>query len=326
MTDDLVRRLRATDPAARAALPATGDDAMREAIMTTTDERSAPAQVPGRATRQRRWRRGGIAAVLSLALLGGGAAVAGYHGWYLTVEGMAGGNEPSSVSCTSDWAGRDQAEGSASGPLLTGDPVADCQSYRAESGLPPILDPVAFWHSSGLWVVPADQVPADARVQTNWSREMALRELRSSVTDWVDGVTSRCTSAADAAPVVEALVAELGLDLPVEVEAGDDGPDSCSAVDVAGDGSGVTVRSVPRSRNEAAWLTEGPVAVLRDRLRAEIAQTCVDLDTATAVTVDALGAEHHWPTVVIEDPSSTCTRVDLEAGGSVQVTLRGPRG
>lgn len=71
-------------------------------------------------------------------------------------------------------------------------------------------------------------------------------------------------------------------------------------------------------------MTTGPTAAVRDGLREGIATQCLDLDSAAAVAQDVLGQDHHWPLAAIEDPSASCTRVDMEVGGSVLVTLRGP--
>ncbi|MFF5114711.1 hypothetical protein [Streptosporangium sp. NPDC000509] len=64
---------------------------------------------------------------------------------------------------------------------------------------------------------------------------------------------------------------------------------------------------------------------LRDALRAGIASRCVGLDEAESLAKQALGTKHHWPLTVMPDPAASCTRVDLEVGGSIQVTLRGPK-
>ncbi|KSW29573.1 hypothetical protein [Cellulomonas sp. B6] len=326
MTDDLVRRLRAADPAARAALPATGDDAMREAIMTTTDERTAPARV--RTARARRWRRGGIAAGLSVALLGGGAAVAAYQGWYVSSGDSSRTVVADGVLCTADWSTWDDDGGATSGPLLTGDPVLDCQRYQHESGRAAIADPAAFWTGPGgeaLWVAPADQVPADARVQDDWSEQIALRELVASVNDWVDGLQASCTPVDAAVPVVTEVAHRLGLDDWSVLPAPDQAAGGCASVVTGVATREIWVVATPRSA-WGSWVPAEPVVSLRDGLRAGVAETCVDLDAATAVAVDALGGEHHWPVTSIEDPTATCTRVDLEVGGSILVTLRGPRG
>ena len=63
---------------------------------------------------------------------------------------------------------------------------------------------------------------------------------------------------------------------------------------------------------------------LRNALRTGISTKCVSLAEAKAVATTALGETDRWPLTTIEDPTASCTRVDMIVGGSVQVTLRGP--
>ena len=94
-------------------------------------------------------------------------------------------------------------------------------------------------------------------------------------------------------------------------------PDGLRRVVVAND------RDDPEARRRSGDIA-GSVFTLRDALRNGIADKCVNLTDAAALATRSLGHEPHWPLTTIEDPTASCTRVDMVVGGSVQVTLRGP--
>ena len=347
MNDDLMRRLRAADPAARgSALPAS-DDAMREAIMitdVTTEERPT-------AVRRRTVRRGVLAGVLATVLVGGGAAYAGFRElWYV------GGGGHEGVTCMARW-GAPEAETSG-GPWITGDALADCARYQELSGLPAIDDPVAFRIEGDptlLYVAPRGEMPQGATVVDTDPRALALRELDSSMQDWVDGARATCLDEAGALAWASAELDRLGLDdWTVRTDERLEGQqeEACASVALAYDeaaapepGTGDPAAeptpestagsyvAVPRtlavtpysavdidSQDMDPWVFE-----LRDTLRSQIADACVDLGTAERIAAEAVGEQHQWPVVVIEDPMADCTRVDLTGGGSIQISLRGPR-
>lgn len=387
MSKDPMRRLRAADPAARLGLAA--DDAMREAIMTTdhTDVTSGQAKDEARAGRARRRRRVVLSGGLAAALVGGGVAYAAVGGW----EWNRGTGPHDGLTCLTQW---DSPETERSGgPLLTGDPIADCEEYQALTGLPAIADPVAFRVDGRLIVGPRGEVPAGATLEPVDPDSLALRELEASLRDEVDGLGSQCLDEQAAVVAARAELDRLGLDdwavrvqerdpsqpeqecaeityafdvVPEQQEPADPGPRR-TPVAVPADEDPA---SSPEPWSSAAARTDSPVTddessapapqptddvdtsvprtlaviphhrphpdslrdqrdpfvyELRDALRAQIADECVDLTTAEQIAAEAIGAEHHWPTVVVEDPQASCTRVDLEVGGSVQVTLRGPR-
>lgn len=317
MSDDLMRRLSAADPACGIDLPRP-EATLREAIMRTdVDE--------GRAAtgRRRRRRRVFLAGGVAVALLGGGGAFAAYENWYVSTGG-ADRVSTDGVLCTADWSTRGEEGGAVGGPFLTGDPVADCASYVELTGHPTIVDPVAFWSNYTVWVAPAAQVPDDAERQDDWSQEVAVRELDATLNDWVDGVRSTCTPVEEAVPTVEGVLAEFGFeDLRVRTQGGGSG--ECAEAYVDRQRGVVVVLGVEESLASGGWVRTGPVAEIRDGLSAGIAAQCLDLESAEAVARDVLGRQHHWPLAAIEDPSASCTRVDMEVGGSVLVTLRGPR-
>ncbi|WP_309133355.1 hypothetical protein [Cellulomonas sp.] len=346
MNEDLVRRLRAADPAARVALPTAADDAMREAIMATdvTTDRTGTV---GR----RRVRRGAVVAALATVLVGGGAAYAGFHDWYRGGGGVQG------LTCMARWdAPADERSG---GPWLSGDAVADCRRYQELTGLPPIEQPVAFHVADdpATYVAPRDEVPQGATLVAADPQDLARQELEGSLGDLVDGLGAQCLDEAGAVAAAHAELDRLGLEgwtVRSEERPADWPEEECALVGFAfpqppADGATAAPGGTATPANgreafepEPRTLVVHPHAApdrdtlrgqgvgevvyeIRDALRAGIADACVDLDVAERIAADALGDGHHWPTVVVEDPAAECTRVDLTGGGSIQVSLRGPR-
>ncbi|GEM_PF-1472185 len=322
-TEDLLAGLRAADPARRTdldGLDPTVLRAFRSGIATADGGR------PGR-TRGLRWTRRTVVAGGVVALLvGGGAAYAGYRSWYAGDGGADG------ITCSLDYGPRGaHGDLTSGGPSLTGDPIADCVTYQDLAGLPPIPDPVAFadaWHP--VVVVPRDQVPEGATVLATASpADLAARELEASLHDLVDGPDATCPSPEVLTVAAQAELDRLGL-TGWRVEQGEPAevPGECADLGADRDAGVLLVR--PESRDSLeTMVARGDVVpfvqTVRDALRAGIADACVALPEAEAVVAAAIGTEHHWPTATIEDPDAACTRVDLEVGGSLQVTLRGPR-
>ncbi|MBD3780359.1 MAG: hypothetical protein IE923_13985 [Micrococcales bacterium] len=321
-TDDLVTALRAADPLARADLDRVDPDALL-ALRTAVLASGARPAVRG----PRRWARRAAAVGGALALLvGGGAAYAGYQDWYGSDGGADG------ITCSLDYGPLGETgELTSGGPALTGDPVADCARYQELAGLPPIEDPVAFrdaWHP--VVVVPRDRVPDGAELlDPAGPADLTAQELESSVHDLVDGPVTGCLDPAAAAAAAQAELDRLSLgDWEVDVDE-DAGTGACAGVVVDAGGRRLTVVATGPVESLETLVARGDVVPevleLRDELRTGIADTCLDLTEAEAVVAQALGTAHHWPTSAVEDPAAACTRVDLEVGGSIQVTLRGPR-
>ena len=331
--DDVLAQLRAVNPVTEADLSPVDAGALvalREGIIMTG------RQLPlAHSSRRRIGRRGVTGAIVTVALLGGGAAFAAHEQWYV------GGGSADGITCLTHWAGPNDgyADGTG-GPPLTADPVADCQQYQALSDRAPIDDPVAFRAGNPkIFVAPRDQVPADATLLPAVTpRGEALFELDASSVDMIDGLGSRCLAGDEAKVFAQAELDRLGL-TDWTVISGTAGPREplsdpgepsspliCARVVVDRDrlALAVTPNDTDDIETHNGHGTEPFVFDLRDSLRTGIADKCVNLAEAKAVATSALGDAHHWPLTAIEDPAASCTRVDMVVGGSIEITLRGP--
>ncbi|MFI6507106.1 hypothetical protein ACIBCT_05835 [Streptosporangium sp. NPDC050855] len=319
--DDVLARLRASDPILGAD-PSRADrgalDDLRDGIMLT--DRGEPA----RGTRRRVLGRGGVVAVAAAALvLGGGVSYATYQRLYVS--------DSTGVTCLTRWV--DPATGpqeGENGPDLTGDPVADCRLYREQAGRPAIPDPVAFRFKEEVYVAPRSQVPSSATLLNPATpQDAAVRELEGGFSDWVDGLYSRCFSETEAVAFAKTQIKRLGLTgWRIEVLPADSRDDDQPCADADLDPGHNTVIVLPHRLRDHSVRNAGTVDPfvyeLRDALVEGVSSRCVGLRQAEQVTRRALGTQHHWPLTVLPDSTASCTRADLQVGGSIQVTLRGP--
>ncbi|MGV8967784.1 MAG: hypothetical protein ACOH2F_16080 [Cellulomonas sp.] len=332
----MLAQLRAVNPVTEAGLSrvdAVALVALREGI-TMTDRQLPLAQ----SSRRRIGRRGVTGAIVTVALLGGGAAYAVHQLGY-----VGGGGAADGITCLTHWAGiNDGFADSTGGPPLTADSVADCQQYQALSGRPPIDDPVAFRVGAvdpRIFVAPQDQVPAGATLLLAVTpRDEALFELDASAVDMIDGLGSRCLAGDEANVFAQAELDRLGLTdwtvtsgtpgtrPPPPANGDPEGPWICATA--FGDPDHLTLVVTPNNRDDIETHnghgTDPFVFDLRDSLRTGITDKCVNLAEAKAVATTALGDAHHWPLTAIEDTAASCTRVDMAVGGSIEITLRGP--
>ncbi len=318
MTDPLLAALASADPATGVDLSRIDDAAfapLREGIpMTTTTTRGAPTSPA-----PRRRRRSVLVATLVASLVGAGAAAAAYQHWYA-------GGALDGLTCLTTWHDPGASDLDATGgPALTGDPIADCQRYQQEEGRPAIADPVAIeWHGRTV-VAPRGEIPAGSDpLPAATSADARTRELRASLGDYVDGGSARCFTAATGKTFADKEITRLGLSgwTVRLMPAAAGGP--CGFFDT--DSATRTVMVFPDRGPDPDIAIDGDAAkvfALRDALRRGIADQCVSLAQAETVAAAALGSDQHWPLTSIEDPAASCARVDLEVGGSVQVTVYG---
>ena len=313
MNQDVLARLRSVDPVRRIDLARTDTgalDALREGIIMTD---RTPATT---STVRRLGRRGTLAVGLSFVLVGGGAAYAAYQ--------QFSGGIVDGLNCQSVW---NQDTDSADGPPLSGDPVADCVTYRAQAGLARISDPVAFTYQAMVFVTPRDQVPEGATLLGILDPQAAaVRELTANSRDLVDGGRSSCMSPGDAAAHAKADLARLGLSgwSVVIDDAVLTAVNKQSCSDTAVDVATTTVTVLPERMPDPADLAAQAGSGLTSALRSGITDACVGIDEARVIADAALADLPHWPTTSVVDETATCSRVDLETGGSIQVTVYGP--
>lgn len=325
---DVMQALRAADPAGLADLARTDErafTALREGITMTARE-------PGTTTK-RRGRRTLVAGGLAVALLGGGAAYAARDSWSTwtkeqVIATYKGGGNDGGVSCLSTWVdpqSPDAAKVTSGGPSMSADPIADCQRYQEMAGKPPIEDPVAFSHGGGTYVTPRKAAPPSAEpAPTVEPNADALMILRASLGDYVDGGNSRCFTKAEAEDFVKRELDRLGLaGLKVTMQPFEAG-ETCAWMHYDPPTGVVMTGGSPDGTFVPGGRHGGITRQTADALRKGIAEQCVSLAEAEAVAVQAMGAQHHWPTSAVMDAKSKCTTVDLQVGGSMQVFLRGP--
>lgn len=319
---DVMQALRAADPAGLADLTRTDErafTALREGITLT------PRDTNGRTAR--RARRVLTTGGLALVLVGGSAAYASYDQWF----GRDGGDD---VVCLSVWVDPQTDPGFTSadtgGPLITTDPVADCQQYQEISGKPAIVDPVAFTYKGRLIVTPRSQRPGGgSRIAPPSEGAVATKRLEQSLGDYVDGGNSKCFDRDAGMAFVKEELKRLDLAgwKVVEQERPETEPAGpCGWFAVNSDQGNEVLFSANRAKDPsiAPHQTGKDMREVAATLRRDIAHACVSLAEARTIAKEALGKMHHWPVSATEEPTSKCTTVDLQVGGSMQVFLRGP--
>lgn len=317
MDRDVMSILRDADPARRVDL-----DAVDGRAYAAVEEGILMTPRPRRTRTARRWTWGAVATVSAAALaLGGGTAYAGYHlynEWYVGAH--------DGLNCVTSWEATTGTlwndERRYGGASMSDDPVADCRSYAELTGKGPIADPVAVRLIDGRLVVgPSVGRPADATlVPAITEGEDRVAELGQSLDDYVDGGLSRCFSADEMTGFVQEELSRLGLHRWTITERDDARPASpCSVAMVAADQEVIVAEN---------FMPESDVAptVLSAALRTQVAEQCLTLPEAERAVTQILGDDHHWPTFTRVDSAASCTRVDVELGGSAQVFLRGPEG
>lgn len=322
---DVMQTLRVADPVARVDLTRTDErafTALREGITMSAREQTS--------TRKRRGKRTLVAGGLALALLGGGTAYAAldrYQVFENVEKTWLGGANDGGVTCLSTWVdpeSPDAVKASSGGPLLSADPIADCQKYQELTGKPPIADPVAFTHDGMTYVTPRKAVPPSAEAAPPVKADAdALMVLRATLGDYVDGGNSRCFSEEGAAEFVAKELARLGLKGVKVVQRPFNPGDKCASMDYDPPTGEVYIISFPDDPSQPS-ANGGYTHEVSDVLRTGIAKKCVSLAEAEVVAKTALGARHHFPTSAVADEKLKCTTVDVQAGGSIQIFLRGP--
>ena len=266
-------------------------------------------------TRRRRHRLPVIAAVSLSGLLASGAI-----GWALTASS---GTDSVSVQC-------EIAGGDSIIPATSGDPVADCAAeWQRQTGTkPPTLRAYDNGHGA-ISVVPATDTPAPGAspLPPGATQNVSAIELQESLDDYVAGLNSRCYTPDAAVALVRQRLGDSGLSdwtvvAPPTTDAGSSKCVDTSIVDA-------TSRSVLLRALNGVDSAGQPFMKLAARLRAF--SGCVSLDEQAKrvkVAAEALGlteAAHEFQLTTVA-ASTKCATVHETVGGTIFLTVRGPRG
>lgn len=317
--EQLIASLRAADPVRHARF---GDDMNAAAGLLREEIVMTP-----RTKAKTRRRVGQVTAAAALLLVGGGATFAAHE--RLGTEPVDGGGVTCSDALTVD--GEDELHRTVEGPLISGDPIADCAVHREEAEYPPIDDPVAVEYNGTTHVAPRGAVgelrEAGTPVEPAAPVDPAAAALSDQVVDPVDGGASRCFDRSNAEGFVLEEIARLGADGWTFRMGPDDRPyseGSCGFFATVP--SNKIVLFTPETSEDHDDLRDGgELQAFTDGLREGISDECLTLDQAARVVEELMIDGYHHPTAMIEVPEQACTTVDLIVGGSFQVKLRGPR-
>lgn len=308
-TDVAVRRLPlVSDEHVR--LPRDAKQALFQEITTMPVEAAAPTMSPQRARPPRR----------SLVL----AATLGS----LSIAAIAGAVVLSSSSSTSVGC-HTPAGGVSFADAVTGDPVVDCaRIWEQETGTQ--APPLAAYDNGqgGIEVLPEEEAAPDGwtELDAGTVQDPVLIELEAALDDVADGLTAACHDLRGAREVAAAELARLGLDTwSVVSERGEaDGTDTCTYFYL--DAAAQRVVLIPLDGPPAP--EDAPYTILARDLAGLLSDDCLSIGEAAAAarrSADDVGLQA--PGLVIYevvDEAAPCTRADVNVGGRVEVTLRGP--
>ena len=333
---DALRRLTPiTDVDAAEVFAAAGRDGLLDELTRMPFDRGArPRLTPHR-------RRLAVAAV-ALALIATATAAT-----WVFVGSPA--RETTSVQCLI-------GESDAVIPSTSGDPAEDCVvDYRREFGK---AAPRLVAYDNGLGGVTV--IPRSAKPLAGWKRlvsgqDVDLIQLQNSLDDYVNGLNSSCLNSAEATSFAEARLAQFGFtgwtvavrnpessstSVPSPTVAA--GTNTAPAVSTTGTKTCVAGDIVDPT-SESVTLFSGPVATgpetefekLAVKLQ-PVAQSCESLPAAIAAVraaASSLGLSQAPPVTVqsydlnaVTDNSMRCASIYETVGGTIFLTLRGPRG
>lgn len=310
---DSLRRLSAvTDAGAAAVFGVAGRDELLDGVV------GAPVGRRGPVTRSRRPLVVAIAVVMAGALAGGAWAI---------FDSAA--HETTSIECS--LGGTDTII-----QAVTGDPAYDCAvTLKDDLGSDP--PPLAAYDNGngGVSVIPRSEKP-----QAGWKRlpqgqDVALIQLQDSLDDYIGGLNSGCPSDAAATSLTKAKLAQFGFaGWTVSVRSSDSSSTqstsntkACVTSDIV-DPATDSVTLIPTA---VATAPEAAFEKLADKLR-PLTRTCESLPAAVASVRSAareLGLSESARTYelnAVADNSLRCASIYETVGGTIFLTVRGPRG
>ncbi|MDP8929814.1 MAG: hypothetical protein M3O70_14895 [Actinomycetota bacterium] len=309
-TDEYVRGLPLlSDEQARLLSDSDAKQALFQEILTMpADNRARPAPSPARPQR-RSVVLAAMIATLTFAAVGAAA-------YFNSVE------TTTAVACH-------MADGSVSViDAVSGDPLADCAAHwqQATGAQPPAL--VAYDNGrGGIEVVPeAAQVPDGWRaLEPGVAQDPRLIELEAALGDHIDGLRADCYRVESARAITERELDRLGLDTwqAVAERGSADGERTCTYFLLDPDRQRVVL--IPLEGMIAP--SGSPHSLLASRLDQEL-DRCLTTEEAADLTREIAADVGVAPEGLIiqhvTDENAQCARADVNVGGRVEVTIRGP--
>lgn len=310
-TDEYVRRLPlVSDEQARLLSDRDAKQALFQEITHMPPQLVDRPTATGRRMPRRTFVLAATLAVLSLATIAGAVV-------YFTATSTT------SVGCHTPDGGVSVAD------AVTGDPVVDCARIWEQQTGTQAPELVAYDNGGGgIEVVPATKdVPAGWQpLDPGVAQDPAVIELERALGDYADGLNADCFSLPDARAVVGTELERLGLaDWGVSAERGEaDGTDSCTSFYL--DTPNQEVVLIPS--DGLVGSDDAPYAVFARELGEALDDGCVSLSAAADLTRRvASDTNIDVASLVIyevSDDGARCTRADVNVGGRIEVTLRGP--
>jgi hypothetical protein len=292
---------------------ATFGPGREELLAGVTDQAFGRRRRGGQKTRSRR------PLVLALAVVAAAATAAG--AW--AVLHRSGAQETTSVQCLI-------GSSDAVIPSTSGDPAHDCAvDYKREFGTAaPRL--VAYDNGlGGVTVIPHSQKPQEGWKRLVSGQDVDLIQLQDSLDDYVNGLNSSCFGTAAATSFTQARLAQFGF-TGWTVSVRNPGSSSGAQTCVGGALVDPTTESVTLGSNPVAT---GPKTVF-EKLAVKlqpVTKGCESLPAAIAsvrATASSLGLTESatgYDLNTVTDNSMRCTSIYETVGGTIFLTIRGPR-
>jgi len=301
---DSLRRLAPVSDADGAAV--FGVAGREELLAAVTDLPLGRRDPRPRTTRRRRPLVLALAIVLLLGTAAGAWAIFGSSA-----------HETTSVECV--IAGTDTIIQATSG-----DPARDCAvTWKHDTGT--AAPPLAAYDNTlgGVTVIPRSEQP-----RAGWkplqSQDVALIQLQDSLDDYINGLNSSCLDGTSATALARTKLARFDFTGWTVSLRGGSATGTCETTDIVDPGT-QTVTLIPTRPPLAAGTTPQSLAA---RLR-PLTQKCQSLPAAVAAVRSAAStvrlSSANYQLDAVRDDSLQCASIYETVGGTIFVTVRGPR-